>query len=334
MSIFWTLLSSDYSSLPLWLSIAVLILVIPAIAFGAGWLVDGAANLARRLGVSELIIGLTVVSIGTSAPEFAVSIGSALSGFGDVALGNVVGSNIFNLGMVLGGCAMVRAIPISKQLFFRDGFVLLAAVLLVFLFAAFDLLIARWEGAILLLALCGYLVLLSFGRRRKRKVKIDEDLVLKEDLDKEPWIKDVGRLLLGLGLILSCSHMMVHSASAIASSFGMSQWVIGVTIIAAGTSTPELATSLVSVIKGRFGIAAGNVLGSDVMNFLGVIGLSCLLHPVSVDSLARVSLLGAFVMVAAVAIMMRTNWKISRVEGVVLLALGLLRWGIDIFKSF
>jgi cation:H+ antiporter len=286
--------------------------------WGAVWVVEAASRIAKRLGVSELIIGLTVVAMGTSAPEFAVTVGAALKGQGDISIGNVVGSNIFNLGFILGGVALVRAITTSRSLVYRDGAVMIGITFLLLFFLR-DLTMDRWEGAILFTLLLVYIGYLIYSRE-----PMEEDI---PEGDFQ-WL-DIPRLLAGLALIVTSGHFLVESASSLARAFGVSEWVIGVTIVAAGTSAPELVTSLIAVLRGRYGISAGNLIGSDIFNLLGVLGLAALLRPMSIDASAYSSMYLLSGMVIMVVIMMRTGWKISRWEGGLLVLINLVRWWMD-----
>jgi len=286
--------------------------------WGAVWVVEAASRIAKRLGVSELIIGLTVVAMGTSAPEFAVTVGAALKGQGDISIGNVVGSNIFNLGFILGGVALVRAITTSRSLVYRDGVVMVGITFLLLFFLR-DLTMDRWEGGVLFALLLVYIGYLIYSRE-----PMEEDI---PEGDFQ-WL-DIPRLLAGLALIVTSGHYLVESASNLARAFGVSEWVIGVTIVAAGTSAPELVTSLIAVLRGRYGISAGNLIGSDIFNLLGVLGLAALLKPMSIDPSAYSSMYLLSGMVILVVIMMRTGWKISRWEGGLLVLINLVRWWLD-----
>lgn len=301
------------------LNILIIAVSIVTLWWGAVWVVEGAARIARRLGMSELVIGLTVVAIGTSAPEFAVTVGAALKSQADISVGNVIGSNIFNLGFILGGVALVRAIATSRTLVVRDGGVLIGTTLLLLVFLN-DLTLARWEGLILLGLLIIYLAFLIH-----RREPIEEETPIGEF----HWY-EIPRLLAGLGLVVAGGHYLVEAASGLARLAGISEWVIGVTIVAAGTSAPELATSLVAVIRGRHGISAGNLIGSDIFNLLGVLGLAAALRPMRVDASAygSVWLLAAMVLLVVV-FLMRTGWRISRWEGALLVVINLIRWVMD-----
>lgn len=289
--------------------------------FGGSWIVSAAAHIARRLGLSELVIGLTIVAIGTSAPEFAVTIVAALEGKADISVGNVVGSNIFNLGFILGGVALIRAIPTTRKLVFRDGGLLIGTTVVLLLFLA-DLRMAAWEGGVLLLILGGYLGYLLYKRDPE---DAHEDEIPTGEFR---WL-DVPKLLGGIALVVTSGHFLVEAASEIARHFGLSEWVIGVTIVAAGTSAPELATSLVGVLRGRHGISIGNLIGSDLFNLLGVLGLAALIHPMTVAAGAYGSVWLLCGLVVVVVVLMRTGWRLSRAEGGLLVGVNLVRWVAD-----
>lgn len=318
----------SFENWPLWANILVVLFTILIIAKGANWVVESAARIANHLGVSELIIGLTVVAMGTSAPEFAVTILAALQGKGDISVGNIVGSNIFNLGFILGGCAMVRAIPTDPTLLRRDGLVLALSTVLLFFLLGLDLELDRWEGFLLFGLL---LVYLSYLYKSRKELPVEQDDV-QELLAKAGEVsitRESVFLLLGLVAIVAGSHILVESASAIARDFGVSDWVIGVTVVAAGTSAPEFATSLAGVLKGRYAISAGNVIGSDIFNLLGVLGLAGIIQPLSIDPMGRLSLAALMGMVFLVLFFMRTYWRFTRLEGFILVLIAMARWYFD-----
>ena len=291
---------------------------------GADWLVDSAAEIAHSLKVSDLIIGLTVVAFGTSAPEFAVTISAAMTKQTDISIGNVIGSNIFNLGFILGGTAIIRPITTSKKLFNRDGlFLLIVTALIFFLFFGFDGwtpddTYSRIEGLLLFSLLIGYVAF----------------LFIKKDPPEEVDPKNATSMsyvwfFVGLISIVLGGHLMVTHASNIARFFGISDWVIAVTIVAAGTSAPEFATSIAAAVKGRHGIAVGNLIGSDLFNLLGVLGLAGIINasPLSQEIFESVFLL--VLMVGLTLLLIRTRWKISRWEGAILVSINLVRWYFD-----
>jgi cation:H+ antiporter len=304
----------------MFLNVLIIVASIVALAYGATFIVDSAARMARHFGVSELIIGLTIVAIGTSAPEFAVTIKAAVSGQADISVSNIVGSNIFNLGFILGGVVAVRAIATTPKIVYRDGGMLVGATLILLFFMR-DLQLQQWEGALLLALLFAYLLYLYTQR----------DVDLEEIPDGDFRWRDVPLFALGIGMVVIGGDFLVDSATAVARLMGMSDWVIGVTIVAAGTSAPEMATSLVGVLRGHSDISIGNLIGSDLFNLLGVLGLAGVIQsqPMIIDSAGFTSLMVLSGMVIFVVILMRLGWKLNRWEGVMLILINLLRWIFD-----
>jgi cation:H+ antiporter len=229
-----------------------------------------------------------------------------------------VGSNIFNLGFILGGCAAIREIETTPSLVWRDGIFLLCVSSLLVLMLK-DLTLSSKEGAILLTLLILYLAFLF-----QRKVPLEE-----VETGDEATMRDVVYFLLGIAAVVGGGHLLVHSAVALATAFGISEWVIGVTIVAAGTSAPEFATSLVAALKGRYGISAGNLIGSDLYNLLGVLGLAGTLRPLTIDQAGLGSLYILVGMVLLVVVFMRTGFRVSRAEGLTLVVVSLIRWVHD-----
>ncbi|MGM5470287.1 calcium/sodium antiporter [Flavobacteriaceae bacterium LMO-SS05] len=295
--------------------VAIVIVSILLILKGAMLLVDSAVRIAHKIGISELVIGLTIVAIGTSAPEFAVTIISAIKGQTDISVGNIVGSNIFNLGFILGGTAIIKSLSTSKKIVFRDGGTLLFGTLLLIVFL-WDLELNRFEGVVLFSLLILYISILLF---KKETIEHDESVGLYKWSD--PFV-----LILGLVLVVVSSHFLVDSASALARSMGVSDWIIGVTIVAAGTSAPELATSIVAAFRGKHGISVGNLIGSDIFNMFGVLGVASMMKNLHVDIGARIDLILLSFMVLLALVFMRTGWKITRTEGIILVFFGLSRW--------
>ncbi len=291
---------------------------------GADWLVESAAEIAHSFKVSDLVIGLTVVAFGTSAPEFAVTISAAATSQTDISIGNVIGSNIFNLGFILGGTAMIRPIATSKRMFERDGlFLLITTALIYFLFFGLD----GWtpddnytssEGLLLFSLLIGYVIFLFVKKDPPEEVHPNNATKMSYVL-----------FLLGLVAIVSGGHLMVKHASNVARFMGVSDWVIAVTIVAAGTSAPEFATSVTAALKGRHGIAVGNLIGSDLFNLLGVLGLAGIINPTSISQDIFGSVFLLILMVGLTLLMIRTNWRISRLEGTILVTINLIRWYFD-----
>lgn len=300
------------------------ILSMVALWKGADWLVDSAGRVGRKFGLSDVVIGLTIVAFGTSAPEFAVTIVAALNGQADISVGNIVGSNIFNVGFILGGVALAQAIPTTPRLVYRDGVMMLATTLLLYL-VVFDQQMTLIEGIFFLALLGAYLVYLF-----NRGEEVDEEEI---PTGEATW-QDGLWLGIGLLLVVVGGHFLVEGASTMARSLGVSDWIIAVTIVAAGTSAPEVATSLAAVLKGRYGISIGNLIGSDIFNQLGVLGLAAVLNPnMVIDPIAGTSLLALIAMTVVALIFMRTDWKLARWEGAVLILIATVRWVMDFTMS-
>ena len=295
--------------------VTIVLVCVGVIAKGATWLVDSASKIAKRLGISELVIGLTILALGTSAPEFAVSILAALKGIGNIAIGNIVGSNIFNLGFILGGTAIIHSLKTSRILIVRDGFFLLFGTFIL-LFFLWDLTLTKFEGGVLFSLLILYLGYLYVKR---------EPLETKQVMGKMYW-GDPLMLIGGLAMVLIGAHFMVESAINLARYMGVSEWVIGATVIAAGTSAPEFATSLAAALRSRYGMSVGNLIGSDIFNLFGVLGVAGILNNIPVSLDARMHLVFLSLMVALVLVFMRTGWVVSRREGYILVMIGLVRW--------
>ena len=295
--------------------VTIVLVCVGVIAKGATGLVDSASKIAKRLGISELVIGLTILALGTSAPEFAVSILAALKGVGNIAIGNIVGSNIFNLGFILGGTAIIHSLKTSRILIVRDGFFLLFGTFIL-LFFLWDLTLTKFEGGVLFSLLILYLGYLYVKR---------EPLETKQVMGKMDWW-DPLMLIGGLAMVLVGAHFMVESAINLARYMGVSEWVIGATVIAAGTSAPEFATSLAAALRSRYGMSVGNLIGSDIFNLFGVLGVAGILNNIPVSLDARMHLVFLSLMVALVLVFMRTGWVVSRREGYILVMIGLVRW--------
>ncbi len=312
----------DLPLLNILLNTFVLLLSILFLWKGADSLVDSASKIAETFGISDLVIGLTVVAFGTSAPEFAVTIDAALKQRADISVGNIVGSNIFNLGFILGTVAIIKSIESTKKLIYRDGLFMIFVTFLLLAFF-FDNRLERHEGIILMGILLFYLVFLFI-----KKEPLDEERIVHEPATGKDWVM----LPLSIAAVILGGHYLVSSASFLAKTAGVSDWVIGVTIVAAGTSAPEMATSLAAVLKGKHGMSAGNLIGSDLFNILGVLGLAGTLNPMEINPNAYSSLLMLSGMVTLVIVFLRTGWRLSRTEGFILLGIGIARWIVDFMK--
>lgn len=290
---------------------------------GAEVLVRGASRLAAAVGVSPLVIGLTVVAFGTSAPEMAVSTISGLSGQANIALGNVIGSNIFNILLILGISALVTPLVVSQQLVKMDVPLMIVASAAAYLFA-WNGTISRLEGLILFGGIVAYTVfLIRQSRRESRAVEAEyvQKYGDKEPLSPKVLIKDAVFILAGLGLLVLGSKWLVDGSVAVAQKLGVSDLVVGLTIVAAGTSLPELATSVVASIRGERDIAVGNVVGSCLFNLLAVLGMAGMVSPsgIAVSPAALRFDLPVMVLVSAACLpIFFTGSRISRREGAVL----------------
>lgn len=290
--------------------------------WGADALVGSAARIARQLGVSDYLIGMTIVAVGTSAPEMVVTLVAAFRDHADVSVGNVVGSNIFNLFLVLGVCGAIWGVPTGRAQVYNDVPLLLGASMLLLWFLR-DLTLEWTEGATFLGLFAAYTVWV-FWREDP-----DSDPTEEVPAGKASW-KDGLTLALGIVAVLGGAYLLVDNAVLVAQAAGLSEWAIGVTVVAAGTSIPELATSLAAGRRGHLGLLAGNLVGSDIVNVLGVLGLAALLNPLHIQLAARTGVFGMLVAMAVLFLLMRSGWRLSRTEGWVLLAIALARWGLDL----
>lgn len=292
---------------------------------GADLLVRGASRLAAAFGVSPLVIGLTIVAIGTASPEIAVSLQAAAAGQGDLTLGNVLGSNIFNILFILGVTAIVAPVVIAEQLIRKDVPIMLGISLLT-LVLAIDGNLGWFDGVILLIGMISYIVFAL--RQSKEESKAVQAEYAQEFSPKEPHtvrntITNIGFILVGLGLLVLGSNWLVESASQIAKSLGVSELVIGLTIVAAGTSLPEVATSVIAALKKESDIAVGNAVGSNIFNLLGVLGLGAVVAPGGIAVAERVLQFDLPVMlfVALVSLpIFYVDSRISRLDGGLLLS--------------
>ena len=293
-----------------------------ALYLGAEWLVRGAARLAASLGVRPLVIGITVVGFATSMPEVVVSTLAAFRGQTDTALGNIIGSSIANPGLILGIAALLSPLRSDLGLLKREGPVMVGVTVLVW-GLAWTGVYTRWQGALLLAGLMVFLWFsLRWARREPPAVEAEFErlearrrLLLQEPRARQVRLIVVGLVLLGVG-----GHLLVTSALALARRFGISEMVIAASLVAVGTSLPELATSIVAAARRQTDISVGNIIGSNIFNLLGVLGLSALVRPipvsVSVRNFEMVWLLG---FAAATLLVLRTGHRISRFEGAALL---------------
>lgn len=245
------------------------------LVFGGDWLLKAAVAFSIQLKIPKMVIGMTVVSFATSAPELIVSLKSALSGHPDLAVGNVIGSNIANLAMVLGVTLLLSTIAVPKSFYKLDWPFMFIASLLFFIFLYFDSIIQSYEGVILFLMLIAYLVYLLTSQKN---AYIEEE----EYSNPLSTFKSLVYLLLGGVALWAGSEMLVYGAVSMAEAFGVSKRIIGITIVSIGTSIPELSASIVAVVKKEKAISLGNLIGSNVFNILAVLGLTAAITPISV----------------------------------------------------
>ncbi len=287
---------------------------------GAELLVRGASRLAAAFGVSPLVIGLTIVAIGTASPEIAVSLKAALNGQGDLTLGNVLGSNIFNILFILGVTSIVAPIVIAEQLIRKDAPIMLGVSLLAFALALNGTL--GWLDGLILLSLMAVYIVFALKQSRTETDDVQDEYA-REYAEKEPRttknnLQNVVYILLGLCLLVVGSNWLVDSAVVIARALGVSELVIGLTIVAVGTSLPEVATSVIAAVKGESDIAVGNAVGSNIFNLLGVLGLGALLAPGGISVAEQVLRLDFPVMVFVALVCLPVFYidnRISRFEG-------------------
>ena len=285
---------------------------------GASALVRGGAALARRLGLTSLVIGLTVVAVGTSAPEMVVSVGGSFEGRGDIAVGNVIGSNIFNVGVILALAALIAPIDVKLGLLKLDAPLMIVASVLAAGLVSLDE-VPRWAGILLLLLLFGYTVWNVWVARKQTDQMVEREFEAGVPGLARSVSIEVVLVLVGLVLLVVGSGMLVSSTMAIARTLGVSEAVIGLTIVAAGTSMPELATSVVAAIRGQSDIAVGNVIGSNVFNILGILGLSSTVRPLSAPGIGSTDLWIMVVFAIALLPLLWTGRKLQRWEGALLL---------------
>ena len=279
---------------------------------GAEALVRGASAVALRLGLTPLIIGLTIVAFGTSAPELAVSVKSAIAGNSGIALGNVIGSNIANIGLILAITALIRPIQVQSQIVKRDIPIMIAASLL-FWGLLLDGELSFFDGALLLTLLFGYLGFSYVKSKNSGEV---------EEIEAGPQspVLSILFILVGISMLVGGGILFVNGAVDLAKTFGISEVIIGLTIVAIGTSMPELVTSVLAALKGQSDIAIGNVVGSNLFNILGILGVTAIVHPVSAAGLQNFDFLVMLVLALIIWPFAYTGMRIGRREGAILLA--------------
>lgn len=311
-----------------WLNLLYIVIGVVLVLWGADRLTEGASSLARGMHVPEIVIGLTIVAAGTSAPELFVSLVSALKGTPDMAVGNVIGSNIFNTTLIVGCSALVAPMVVAKSTVRKDIPFAVGASLLLFILCFDDMEsphlwgneISRSDGVILLLGFVGFMIYTFSVAKKDGLMPTEEELEENADLPKDYsriWL-NLFWIALGLGCLIFGSNLFVDAATYVAHRFGVRQSIIGLTIVAGGTSMPELATSVVAAYKGRSAIAIGNVIGSNVFNVLLILGITSFVHPLRIMGITIVDLMTLLVTIGFLWLFAFTKFYVSRHEGAVL----------------
>ena len=295
-----------------------LLLGLVLLYFGAEGLVRGSASLALRLGIGPLLVGLTVVAFGTSAPEMIVSVKAAYLGQGDISVGNVVGSNICNIGLILGFCALIVPIKVASQIVRIDTPIMIATTALA-IGLLYDGALSRAEGIILFLLLITYVIFSIRIAKKQAADPLGQEFSDEMKISKSGVALDVLMVIGGLVMLVFGARFLVDSAIVIAKALGLSEAVIGLTIVAVGTSLPEFATSLIAAIKRESDIAVGNIVGSNIFNILGILGVSAFITPLSSSGITGIDLgvMAAFAL--ALWGFSATGHRITRLEGLVML---------------
>ncbi|WP_028904158.1 calcium/sodium antiporter [Prevotella sp. P6B4] len=322
------------------INIGLIIVGIILIIWGADRLTEGASSLARGMRVPEIVIGLTIVAAGTSAPELFVSLVSALKGTSDLAVGNVLGSNIFNTLLIVGCSAAVAPIAVASNTVKKDIPFAIGASLLLFMLCFDDMdsphlwgnEISRSDGIILLIGFIAFLIY-TFQMAGKAGLLPSREEELGIEREKEPrdyshlW-QNLAWITIGLACLIGGSNLFVDSATYLAHRFGIRQSVVGLTIVAGGTSLPELATSVVAAYKGRAALAIGNVIGSNVYNILLILGVTAVIHPMRIIGITIVDLMMMLCSIGLMWIFAITKYYVSRREGwlLILAFLGYMGW--------
>jgi len=285
--------------------------------YGAEALVKGSSSMALRLGVSPLLVGLTVVAFGTSSPELVVSLKAAYLGQGDISVGNIVGSNICNIGLILGFCAMVTPIVVSSQITRLDIPIMVGVTLLSVVFLHGGILV-RVQGVVLFFLLLAYVAFSIWISKRRSGDALGSELAEEIKPSKRSLTFDVTMVVVGLSMLVLGARFLVDASMEIARAFGWSEAVIGLTIVAVGTSLPEFATSLVAAMRKEADIAVGNIVGSNIFNILGILGLSSIFTPLSASGITTIDLVVMCLFAVILWPFCLTEQRITRKEGGVL----------------
>jgi cation:H+ antiporter len=285
---------------------------------GAEGLIRGSSNLAIKIGITPLVVGLTVVAFGTSAPELVVSLKAALIGNSSIALGNVIGSNIANIALILGVAALIRPLDVHANVIMRE-IPIMIGISIMLIILLLDGEIGLIDGVIFVTGVVVYTIVNIFLARKEKNPEVDAEF--KEGLESKLGVPiSILFVVVGLGLLILGANFFVQSAIAIAKLFHLSDAVIGLTIVAVGTSLPELITSIVASYKKEADIAIGNVVGSNIFNILSILGITAIIIPISSAGISYVDL--GIMLIAAIVLfpLSRTGFSITRLEGAMLLS--------------
>ena len=307
----------------MWLNILMIVAGVILVLWGADRLTDGAVALAERMNIPQIVIGLTIVALGTSAPEFCVSLVSALKGTPDLAVGNVVGSNIFNTMLIVGVAAMVAPMTILPSTVKKDVPVALLASIALMVMVLVDGDVSRIDAALLFIGFLAFMWITLRGAKGSHAIEQEQAAPRGYSV-----LKSLLLLALGLACLVVGSNIFVDGAAYVAQALGVSEAVIGLTVVAGGTSLPELATSVVAARKGNSGIAIGNVLGSNVMNILLILGGAGLICPMNVQGITAIDFSVMTASMFLLWLFSYTKLTVARWEGAVLTALffGYMAW--------
>ena len=288
------------------------------LAIGAEGLVRGSSSVALRMGITPLVVGLTIVAFGTGSPELVVSVGSALNNNSGLALGNVIGSNISNIALILGIAAVIKPLSVRAEIVRRETpiMIVITGLLLLLLY---DGELSRFDGAILTIGAFAYTFLTYYLSKQKQKKEVEEEFEEAYEQPKGSVWKDVVFIITGLALLILGAHFLLEGAVTIAKYFGLSEVVIGLTIVAIGTSLPELATSAIAAKKGEADVALGNAIGSNVLNILAVLGITALIQPISLAGVRTLDLGVMFGSAILLNVLLGRNFVLDRIEGALLL---------------
>ena len=298
----------------IFLNILLLLVGFVLLIKGADFFVDGSSSIAKLLKIPSVVIGLTIVAMGTSAPEAAVSISAALQGSNEIAVSNVVGSNIFNMLAVVGVCALISPMPLDRNIVKRDFPVNIVATVVLLALVLLGNSLGRIDGAVMLALMIAYISWLVVAAIKNREEGSDNIKTMSP-------ILSVVCIIGGLAAIIFGGNLVVENAKAIVSAAGLSETFIGLTIVAIGTSLPELVTSIVASKKGENGLALGNVVGSNIFNLLLILGLSSVVTPIAIDTAAIINIIVVLIITVLMWILCLFTKKLGRIPGAVMVAL-------------